>query len=539
MADGDDIKIKVGTEVSTGDASKKILAEFDRMTDLLATVGTESAEALSKQLEEVSKGLSEGLIKPDDVAAVAADFERISKYSELSDEAISNFTRRMDGAVEKSRSLSDYMHSAERTENTAGGAMEKLRGLIGKVSAGAENVSRSVGDWIKHLPGANGLITKMGAGASAIALGFTAVAAAVLGAVAALKSFNQEQRNALERSRRIRAENATNANRNTLADIDTAAAKRASELENTKAMIDLENELKNIRERNRISLENENEILAERRKANIEMVEYEAKLREIEKDRANIEAEGTESANRAEDIQSKIDAQRKLIEELEKQRSDAQDDMAKYDGLRSQIKQDAEASQMLKDAGIDIDDPSAYEKIRDASVGWLGDKFSNIKAFFTGGESTEEANTKYEAAFANERSAREEIKNARRSIQALEVELQAEKANAERINVRKQINDEQTKEENNRVSAIRRERSLEFDNNVATKINEKMASGNRLTALGLGGGISASPTKDIAKDTKHLSATLDDIRNMINADGRSANGRELKLSTSPADWALQ
>lgn len=515
MAEGsgkDDVLINVGAKVDTKSASENVLAEFSKIQARLKDVATEEAQALAEQISAVTKGLREGTIDAESVAAAAAEFSKIQNTAELSDRAISDFASKLRTAVDKSRSLSDYMHDVAKESDASAKFSDDLKGAIADISPEAGRFTGEIGKWLNRIPGVNKLIGAMGKAAGGIAIGFGAVAATVVGIARSLRSVNDAMRQMEERSRNIKAENAENARINALGRIDLDAAKRKAEADHKKAMLELEKEtLQYADERAEAEL-NINEMWEKRREWNRVQIARERADREYRMENERLDIERDENIAAKQDLENRRASEEEYLNSLKDQLDAAVAKRDQYKAGRSAILENAEARQTLIDAGIDVEDPGAWGKIQEAIAGGMLDKFNDITSWFKGEENTEEKNQQYERYFAEARKLQQQIAEQTRKVESVNNDIAENAMELDRIGAERSRLDaanaaRQTKEREEDANRIRAEEQSRMGRRI-----EMSREGNRLTAMGLGSGNAAmSAASETAQNTKAMLGKMDNL----------------------------
>lgn len=513
MAEGDgkdDVLIKVGAEADTEGAQQKILAEFDKMRSRLKDIATDEAQALAEQISAVTKGLREGTVDPKSVEAVAAAFTKIASAAELSDREISGFTSQLKTAVDKSRSLSDYMHKVEDGADKGAKFSDDLKGAIADISPEAGRFTGEVGKWLNRIPGVNGLIGSMGKLAGGVAIAFGAVVAAVAGVAKSLRAANDAMRQMEERSRSIRAENAENARTNALGRIDLDASRRKAEADHKKAMLELEKETMEYAYDRAEAEMNINELWGKRREWNSMQIARDKAEDAYTNEAKRLDLERDENLAQREDIEKRRNAEEEYLNSLRDQLDAAVAKRDQYKAGRSAIMENAEARQTLIDAGIDVEDPGAWERIKEAIGDGLLDQFKDIKSWFNGEENTEEKNQQYEKFFAEARRLQQQIAEQERKVESVDNDLEANRRDMLRISGERSRSDAANVARKNRERAEDVERMRSEEERIAGRRMEMSREGNRLTAMGLGSGnAAANASVETAMNTKAMLGKMD------------------------------
>lgn len=506
---GDDIKIKVGAEANTKEAQQKILAEFEAMRKKLSLVGTEEAEALAEQISAVTKGLREGTVDPKSVEAVAAAFTKIASAAELSDREISGFASQLKTAVDKSRSLSDFMRSEAKDTGNSSKGMSDIKDALSDLAPEATRVSGEIGKWANRIPGVNKIMQAMPKAAMGIGVAFTAALAAVFAFRNALKEANAAMREARERAYQLKGEDAQNAFTNTNADIDKAAKRRQEDLEHAKAMlalnekaIQLEQERVHHAEMAYVVNEREREQKQRQYERDKAYEESQNKMKVLEKDAEEIKAKEEDLNQKEAALKERIKAEKEQLAEAQRLNKEAAE-------MRSSIKQDAEAMETLRAAGIDIDDESQWSKAMDVLGSKMSDWWNDMLAPFKGNLTTEEANAKYISSQDDARKLEQSIIGLERTLaemsdERVALENEAEQNKIEKYNVAYEID---TKAARDYAEDMARKRA--YDDRMVAAQMDTMKNSNRLTAMGLGSGNAAANT------TKEISVTTKDILNEL------------------------
>lgn len=535
---GDDIKIKVGAEADAGDATAKILSEFDKMSRRLKTVATEEAQALAEQISAVTKGLREGTVDAKSVEDVALAFSKIEKTSALSDKAIDGFTSKLKDAVYRSRSLSDQMREVEKESAKSGGFADNLKDSIRDVAPEAAKISDETGKWLNRLPGVNSLIKSMGGAAGAVGSIFLAITAAVVAAAKAMKDWGAEQREAAQRFRDEKDEDFSNRMKNLSKELDLKAADRKAEYEHRKAMAELEaKSVQAYRQKADYIAEMTSQTSKQR---DLIIQSYDRHYAELANDaeRQQLEADQTENAALQEDIKNR---QKLLEEESEQNRKRLEEEQAlldKSDTLRSRLTKNAELREKLAQQGVDVE-TATLDKIKETVGGWAEDALTNVKSWFTGDMGTDEADEEYRKRRANVRSMTQRGAELKQSAASLATELKSAQNEGELIKRGIEENDVNKDLIDMKYDARTHAMMRERDERMGEMRTDAMKNGNRLTAMGLGGGnAGADPAKDTARNTHEIVGVLKEMLHKLDGGGGKAlDGRRMDMG-SGVTWTL-
>lgn len=523
MAEGDgdnDVLIKVGAEADTQGAQRNVIAEFNKMRDRLKDIATDEAQALAEQISAVTKGLKEGTVDPKSVEEVAAAFTKIEKSSELSDRAISEFMSKLKTAVDKSRSLSDYMRMSERDTGDASDLAGDLKDSITDVVPEARSITGEVGKWLNRIPGVNGMIRNMGRLAGGIALGFTAVVAAVTAAAKAMKEFGAVQREAYDRSRKIRDENAANAEANDLAKLNNESQRRQQELDHARAMNALNQKSVSIYKEKALYMneitaatQNEREWMNRRTERRYAFVGVDAEDENIRLDEEDLNRRKAELEEKRRIEQAAYDAEEKRIAEETAL-------MNKSDSMRSKLMRNQELRQQFAEQGVDVE--TAPIEILNAKIADWADRGAKwAQSFLPGNMDAEEAEADFEKRYWDLRARRQKQRERRQKMSSYDNEEAALRNEESLIAARRDANGV----ERDMIRMAQQREDLALIREQTERRNEMKLSmgkeGNRLTAMGLGSGnAAASPEKEIADNTRKMVGRLDSLIAAVK-DGRS------------------
>ena len=527
-----DVNIKVGAEADISGATGSILSEFETMEARLKRVGTEEAKALAKQLEAVTKGLRVGAFKADDVEAVAIGFAEIKEDAQLSDKAINDFARKLSDSIGRSRQLSDHMSRTSRESSRATDAIKSASDFLdGKMSPAMQKVSSGIGAVVQKLPSVQSLLSKVPALAGGIGVAFKAALVVVEQVGNAINETNRAVRDWHDRRMGIRAENAQNDYTNTIAAYDLADKKRKQALADTQALADAEKEIEDIKartamhdkmvetpySRERGFIEKNEQKKAEERTLN----------REDERITANLEENTAEKTS----LEGRRDALNELINKKQEQLDNLFNKLNIAEKDRSSF---GEYAEML-DTGVIDKSLMEYWKAKTTDLG----KSIMSSLGFTD-YSPAEADAEMKKVQDEIRRLNQDIKQNKQSVKDIGADIEANEQRKRNLETQQQKNDASKAELESRFKAEAKAIEQERDERIATKKFEIAGQGNRLTAMGLGGGNVIGVEKELSDNMKTLAEVAKEAIQAYNrksiAGGNSFNGPHLVPERTLGDW---
>lgn len=527
-----DVNIKVGAEANIDGATSSILSEFDAMEERLRRIGTEEAKALAKQLQSVTKGLGKGAFKAEDVEELAQRFAAIAKDSEISDNAIRDLSTSLSNAVGRSRQLSDYM---ERTKDGATKAERAVNAaskfLDSKMSPATRKISDTVGGLAGKIPGVQSMLLKMPALAGGIGVAFKAALVVAEKLVALNKEFRAGVREWGDRNLGIKAETAANDYANRIAQLDLEDRKRKEALADTKAMAEAELELENLRKQKELSERMQNTPYA-RERGFLELNEQRAAQRRtmdrrgesIEEDIAESQSERSSLEKRKETLSKRIDEEQAILDKMFSNATEAE-------GFRSALSE-LEEYEAKGVKGDMLDKVKA--RLTDSVNGILSGLGINNMA-------PEEAEQRRKDFIDKARQQSQNIKQMKQQRQGIDLDLDANKRKQDALEMQRKLNEASKAATEEKWRAEEAARKQEIEESLAGKRAELMSQGNRLTAMGLGGGnVGVDYGKDIAGNTKEMLAIMKENLKGFNRRGiagdNKLNGPNIAPQSSLGDW---
>jgi hypothetical protein len=525
----------------------EMLGEFSKMEERLTRIGTADAKALAKQLKEAMWGLKDGMLTADDMEEVAAAFSGITEDAQLTDNAIDSLSTSFENAVKNSRNLSDFMNKTGKHGSAARVALKGMSDALDKMNPSASRLSSEVGTWVQKIPGVEKLMGKMPMVATGIGVAFKAATALIMTTISAMKEYQAAVRSFTARNLDISGENARNRQTNRVADAELAARKRREELEDTQALRDTEHELFKIKKEQELYDMQATTPYAREREIN----ELNHR-REIEEQEIDLKRKRNEEAIKANEQDSKtLDEQKQALDDRIKAEESRYNIMTKlqqkYQSMVGEKTQKAneqaksEAQRMgLTEGSKEYNDyvakqsESLISKWMGGAKSWVSDNISDLAASVGLKElSTSDAEQLWKEYADKERSQKqtlEELKRQRQGLDADSDRLDRQKKNLEtQKNVIEKMEMARTSK-NNAEEAARKNQIME---SVANRRVEMMGAGDRLTAMGLGGGNAVVDSgKKIASNTDEIKQILKDyVRQGIKlAPGQHMSGR---ADTSP------
>lgn len=558
MADtNSDVNINIGAEAKLDGATQQILAEFSQVEERLVRIGTTEAKSLARQLREATRGLSKGILDPNDVQELAAAFSGITKDAQLTDNAIDDLSTSFDNAVKNSRNLSDFMNKTGKHGSATKAALKGMSDALDKMNPSASRLSSEVGTWVQKIPGVERLMGKMPMLATGIGVAFKAATALIMTTISAMKEYQAAVRSFTARNLDISGENARNRQTNKVADAELAARKRREELEDTQALRDTEFELTKIKKEQELydmqattPYAREREINELNHRRDIEEQEIELKRKRNEE---AIEA-NTQDAKTLDEQKKALDDRIKAEESRYNIMTKLQQKYQSMVGEKTQ-KANAQAQEEARLMGLS-EGSKEYEeyvakqtesfisKWMGGAKSWVSDNISDLAASVGLKElSTSDAEQLWKEYADKERSQKqtlEELKRQRKGLDADSDRLDRQKKNLEtQKDVITRMEMARTSK-NNAEEAARKNQIME---SVANRRVELMGAGNRLTAMGLGGGNAVLDSgKKIASNTDEIKQILKDyVRQGIKlAPGQHMSGTadtSFIANNNPLVWA--
>ena len=558
MADtNSDVNINIGAEANLDGATQQILAEFSQVEERLVRIGTTEAKALARQLREATRGLSKGILDPNDVQELAAAFSGITKDAQLTDNAIDDLSTSFENAVKNSRNLSDFMNKTGKHGSATKAALKGMSDALDKMNPSASRLSSEVGTWVQKIPGVEKLMGKMPMVATGIGVAFKAATALIMTTISAMKEYQAAVRSFTARNLDISGENARNRQTNRVADAELAARKRREELEDTQALRDTEFELTKIKKEQELydmqattPYAREREINELNHRRDIEEQEIELKRKRNEE---AIEA-NTQDTKTLDEQKNALDER---IKEEEKRYNIMTKLQQKYQSMvgektqKANVQAQEEARLMgLSEGSKEYEEyvakqtESLISKWMGGAKSWVSDNISDLAASVGLKElSTSDAEQLWKEYADKERSQKqtlEELKRQRKGLDADSDKLDRQKKNLEtQKDVITRMEMARTSK-NNAEEAARKNQIME---SVANRRVELMGAGNRLTAMGLGGGNAVLDSgKKIASNTDEIKQILKDyVRQGIKlAPGQHMSGTadtSFIANNNPLVWA--
>lgn len=551
MADGDNsnVNIEIGATSKVADTTDGILDEFERMADMLRKVGTEDARDLEKNLRNAMEALNDGASSKG-LEEMAVAFSQVKDYSKLSDKAIGDLSTKMDNAVKKSRGLSDAMKKSSDGGGIASRAVNAMSSALDRLSPKASSITSSVGQWAQKIPGVSNLMAKMPGLASALGLAFKGVTAAIVGAYEAFVELNAKVMDAREKYSRWASEDADETKKQRMFEADQKERERKEEERKAQALADAEH-LASVAEAKKMhedTMREGGDIAAPIRREEMEM-KYRQATEIHEKDKAGEDLQRSYDAKAAE--RESIEERRKAAIERRKAIEDdmkaRRKDMAELDEQRSESQKRAEKK--ARELGLEGAAFTEYVNVHalDAIGDTLGDKVKDFGAWSkrmgamlgieTSGSklSVEDATKLFEARREKDRQQNRELAELNREIAGYDAGSATVGRDLEILQRQKDANEKERQALEAAQLRERTQKGRELKMNIDTKRVENMAEGNRLTAMGLGGG-DVSYRRDIAGGVKSLVEIAKEIRANTHR-GLMPEGWERKPLTTNT-WAM-
>ena len=558
MADtNSDVNINIGAEAKLDGATQQILAEFSQVEERLVRVGTTEAKALARQLREAARGLSKGILDPNDAQELAAAFSGITKDAQLTDQAIEDLSTSFDNAVKNSRNLSDFMNKTGKHGSATRVALKGMSDALDKMNPSASKLSSEVGTWVQKIPGVERLMGKMPMLATGIGVAFKAATALIMTTISAMKEYQAAVRSFTARNLDISGENARNRQTNRVADAELAARKRREELEDTQALRDTEFELTKIKKEQELydmqattPYSREREINELNHRRDIEEQEIELKRKRNEE---AIEANTQDTKT--------LDEQKKALDDRIKAEESRYNIMTKlqqkYQSMVGEKTQKANAQAQeearlmgLSEGSKEYEEyvakqtESLISKWMGGAKSWVSDNISDLAASVGLKElSTSDAEQLWKEYADKERSQKQTLEELKRQRQGLDADSDRLDRQKKNLETQKDVitRMEMTRtSKNNAEEAARKNQIME---SVANRRVELMGAGNRLTAMGLGGGNAVLDSgKKIASNTDEIKQILKDyVRQGIKlAPGQHMGGTadtSFIANNNPLVWA--
>ena len=558
MADtNSDVNINIGAEAKLDGATQQILAEFSQVEERLVRIGTTEAKSLARQLREATRGLSKGIIDPNDVQELAAAFSGITKDAQLTDNAIDDLSTSFSNAVKNSRNLSDFMNKTGKHGSATKAALKGMSDALDKMNPSASRLSSEVGTWVQKIPGVERLMGRMPILATGIGVAFKAATALIMTTISAMKEYQAAVRSFTARNLDISGENARNRQTNRVADAELAARKRREELEDTQALRDTEFELTKIKKEQELYDMQATTPYAREREIN----ELNHR-RDLEEQEIELKRKRNEEAIEANTQDTKtLDEQKKALDDRIKAEESRYNIMTKlqqkYQSMVGEKTQKANAQAQeearlmgLSEGSKEYEEyvakqsESLISKWMGGAKSWVSDNISDLAASVGLKElSTSDAEQLWKEYADKERSQKqtlEELKRQRQGLDADSDRLDRQKKNLEtQKDVITRMEMARTSK-NNAEEAARKNQIME---SVANRRVELMGAGNRLTAMGLGGGNAVLDSgKKIASNTDEIKQILKDyVRQGIKlAPGQHMSGTadtSFIANNNPLVWA--
>jgi hypothetical protein len=543
---GDDLNIKVGAEIDLDEATKATVKSYEDMAARLKGIATDAAKELSEQFAKVAKGIRDGAFNADALSQATAELDKAAASAELSDNAISSMAQGLDRAAKNSRTLADYMNRADQPASRLARGVGALSKWLDGVAPNAKKTADFLGGVAQKIPGVSSFVTKMPAMAGAIGVAFKAVAATVGTVIGAMREFRAMRRDAMSRDISVQGENTRNERVNRTADLDLRERRRKEEIEDAKAIAETENEI--------LRLDTEAE--AAKKLAGIsnplmrEAVEMKAR-REIEERRLNLRKEMLDREDKANEDEREANEERvKIIDDTIRAEEDRLGKMQKLQAEYTQYASErrALAMQRVKNEGMTEESEGFMERVdnfvKEDLRSWVADKVRDKAAEYGLGDmTTEEAQSKIESGEDAMRGQRQNLNSLRQERAGLvedgrRLDRQRAKLDADR----KQYAAEEELRRNN-VNKEDAQRRLAIEESIAGRRADLAAAGNRLTAMGLGGGnVGADHGKDIANNTKEMVALQKETLRAFNRRGiagdNSFNGPAIAPTARIGDFGM-
>ena len=520
----------------------EMLGEFSKMEERLTRIGTADAKALAKQLKEATRGLSKGAFDPKEIDAVAQSFAGIKEDAQLTDQVISDISSKLSDAQKNSRGLSDWMNKSGRYGGGLRGAFDKISSALDKMSPKASEFSAHIGRWAQKIPGVSNLIGRMPLLAGGIGIAFKAATAAILAAGDAMKKYQATMREIQARNRKFAEVDAANDATNAGNAIDNRLTKIKQETEAKKAIMNAERELYELEEKEKLYDKQATTANAQTRTFQETQTQRDIEKRQLEDRKKIVEDEIALIQKEREAMEEKLKNDELTLTVTSANIKEEEKLLAQYEELRGEAYKVAE--RQAKEGGILENSDGWLDAVNQYASENLKAKFmdmgSNVKRMFAnalgfkGNDlNTEEAQEEWLRGMTEMRRRRQERKQMEDSVakQKLAIEAMKDKE-AEKIKS-KDVLEKQESVRVGRINAEEAARKQEIDERIANRRVELMGAGNRLTAMGLGGGNAVVDSgKKIASNTDEIKQILKDyVRQGIKlAPGQHMSGR---ADTSP------
>ena len=549
-----DVAVTVGAVADPASAEKAAAKELDAMQKRLAKVGTDEAKELAKQIRVVMSGLRDGSVTAKDVEPVAAAFAKIGKDAELSDDAISDMARKLGDAKDKSRNLSDHMRKAadsgkrwaehaERLKEAQKEAEEASKRNLGNledslrdISPEASGIADTFGKWFNRLPGAQGILDKMGPSVLKIKIGFLAVAGAILGAIKTMQNFQSAMRRVEERRLQEKGDDAVNDQSNATARLDLENRKRTEKYEHDKAMREAEASIRKSEAEADYARQWEKDVWNEDAAAReFEDLKHRKRMADEERllARENMDAEiaENEAAKKALEEKKRIDGERLKAEQ---ERLEAMENFNReYEAARSEVEKKAEEA--ANSTGY-LRDSNAWKEAYENGLSEFGSKLDvqmsdvgkkAMKYLGLAELSPEEAQSKWEQNRTSLRQQRQTVKELQQGIRGLDQDIAQATDKATLLGRQSEALVKQGELATREYELAKTKMSAQAQRQIQGKMTESMAEGNRLTAMGLGGGNAAADVgRDIANNTRQTAEILREIaKRPLVSNTRTLGGR--------------
>lgn len=558
MADtNSDVNINIGAEANLDGATQQILAEFSRVEERLVRIGTTEAKALARQLREATRGLSKGILDPNDVQELAAAFSGITKDAQLTDNAIDDLSTSFENAVKNSRNLSDFMNKTGKHGSATKAALKGMSDALDKMNPSASRLSSEVGTWVQKIPGVERLMGKMPMVATGIGVAFKAATALIMTTISAMKKYQAAVRSFTARNLDISGENARNRQTNSVADAELAARKRREELEDTQALRDTEHELFKIKKEQELYDMQATTPYAREREIN----ELNHR-RDIEEQEIELKRKRNEEAIEANTQDTKtLDEQKKALDDRIKAEESRYNIMTKlqqkYQSMVGEWTQKANAQSQdearlmgLSEGSKEYEEyvakqsESLISKWMGGAKSWVSDNISDLAASVGLKElSTSDAEQLWKEYADKERMQKQTLEELKRQRQGLDADSDRLDRQKKNLETQKDVITRMEMARTSRNNAEEAARKNQIMESVANRRIELMGAGNRLTAMGLGGGNAVLDSgKKIASNTDEIKQILKDyVRQGIKlAPGQHMSGTadtSFIANNNPLVWA--
>jgi len=558
MADtNSDVNINIGAQANLDGATQQILAEFSQVEERLVRIGTTEAKSLARQLREATRGLSKGILDPNDVQELAAAFSGITKDAQLTDNAIDDLSTSFDNAVKNSRNLSDFMNKTGKHGSATKAALKGMSDALDKMNPSASRLSAEVGTWVQKIPGVERLMGKMPMLATGIGVAFKAATALIMTTISAMKEYQAAVRSFTARNLDISGENARNRQTNRVADAELAARKRREELEDTQALRDTEFELTKIKKEQELYDMQATTPYAREREIN----ELNHR-RDIEEQEIELKRKRNEEAIEANTQDTKtLDEQKKALDDRIKAEESRYNIMTKLQqkyqsmvGEKTQ-KANAQAQEEARLMGLSEGSKeykeyvakqteSLISKWMGGAKSWVSDNISDLAASVGLKElSTSDAEQLWKEYADKERMQKQTLEELKRQRQGLDADSDSLARQKKNLETQKDVITRMEMARTSRNNAEEAARKNQIMESVANRRVELMGAGNRLTAMGLGGGNAVLDSgKKIASNTDEIKQILKDyVRQGIKlAPGQHMSGTadtSFIANNNPLVWA--